>query len=160
MEKPERPLDMYGIISEGFVSGRLKSEDAADGLCWLTDKSRIEMGIFGEEIDPFVKSTDKIKSFLSVNNPHNLEKIEISEKEYSRCLMESVVFKENSDLVNLVNKNPKKVYFEARVYKDQRSLPMIALQMLLTIREYIHKNYPNFLTDRADKWVQFAHNTL
>lgn len=157
MEKPERPIDMHGVITEGFVSGRLKSEDVADGLCWLTDKSRIEMGIFKEEIEPFVKSMDKIKSFLSVNNPHNLEKIEISEKEYARCLMESVVFRENNDLVNLVNKNSKKVYFEASVYKDQRSLPMIALQMFLTIREHIYKNYPNLLTTMGDKWVQCAY---
>ena len=160
MEKPKRPLDIYGVISEGFVSGRLKSEDVVNGLCWLTGKSRIEMGIFEEDIGPFVKSIDKIKSFLSVNNPRNLEKIEISEKEYGRCLMESLVFKENSDLVNLVNKNSRKVYSEAIVYKSQRSIPLIALQMFLTIREYIHKNYPNFLTARDDKWVQFANNTL
>jgi len=159
MDKTKRPIDVYGVISEGLVSGRLKSEDVVNGLCWLTNKSIIEMGIFKEEISPFVKSLDKIKSFLSVNNPSNLEKIEISEGEYDRRLIESAVFKENRYLVDLINKNPRKVHVEATSYKSQRSYPMIVLQMFMTIREYTHENYPHLLTTKGNKWVQFAHNT-
>ena len=51
MEKTKRPIDVYGVISEGLVSGRLKSEDVVNGLCWLTNKSIIEMGIFKCRID-------------------------------------------------------------------------------------------------------------
>ncbi len=156
MEKNKGLIDVYGVILEGLISGRLKSEDAVNGLCWLTDQSRIEMGIFEEDISPFVKSIDKVKSFLSVNNPNNLEKTEITEGEYDRRLIESVAFKKNGDLANLINKNPRKVHVEATSYKSQRSYPMIVLQMFMTIREYIHKNYPQFLTTKGDRWVQFA----